>query len=88
MFYHLRLVEMKFHSERSCFSFSSSESESHTDTVLVLDGETGNFWVKQTVTSYLLPMEQPFQLIIEGKVGEEELGDIAIDDLIFSSDCR
>ncbi|XP_071520575.1 LOW QUALITY PROTEIN: MAM and LDL-receptor class A domain-containing protein 1-like [Panulirus ornatus] len=65
-----------------------NESESNMDKVLVLDGEMGNFWVKQTVTPDLLPQHQPFQLIIEGKVGVEELGDIAIDDFVFSPGCR
>nr|XP_053646985.1 MAM and LDL-receptor class A domain-containing protein 1-like [Cherax quadricarinatus] len=64
-------------------------NESQSDTASILAVNTnGNFWVKQTLAPTLLPQKRPFNLIIEGKVGEKELGDIAIDDFAFSPDCR
>lgn len=51
-------------------------------------GDSGNFWLKQSVSPDKLPQEQPFQLIIEGRVYDDEQGDLAIDDIVLSSDCR
>ncbi|KAG7165100.1 MAM and LDL-receptor class A domain-containing protein 2-like 1, partial [Homarus americanus] len=65
-----------------------NESHSNLTKIWTMNSEIGNFWVKQVLTPDLLPHKVPFQLIFEGTVGDEQLGDIAIDDFVFSSDCR
>lgn len=65
-----------------------SNSTSELGPILNLTGESGNYWLKQTVNSELLPQSEAFQLILEGRLGDGEFGDIAVDDFVFSPGCR
>lgn len=56
--------------------------------VLSLDGESGNYWVKQTLDSKHLTQSEAFQLTIEGQLGDGTLADIAVDDFVFSPGCK
>lgn len=47
-------------------------------------GEIGNYWERADIK---LTSVQPFQLVIEGVVGNGPYGDIAIDDITFTSGC-
>uniref|UniRef100_H3B4N6 MAM domain-containing protein n=1 Tax=Latimeria chalumnae TaxID=7897 RepID=H3B4N6_LATCH len=48
-------------------------------------GEVGNYFVR---TEVILPAGQPFQVIIEGVVGNGLLGFIVLDDISFTPDCH
>lgn len=69
-------------------SFPYSNDTSGLVPVLNLTGESGNYWLKQTVSINLFPQNEAFQLILEGRLGEGELGDIAVDDFVFSPGCK
>jgi hypothetical protein len=47
-------------------------------------GDQGQIWIRQLLQ---LNQTEPFQIVIEGKVGRNYLSDIAIDDTIFDPNC-
>lgn len=53
-----------------------------------MTGSQGNVWRKVTFMVDSGSVGEEFQLIIEGRVGEKVLGDIAIDDFVFAPECR
>lgn len=55
-----------------------------TKTVYTVNGEQGAYWQRISVP---LKISQPFQVIIEAKAGNLDLGGIAIDDLSFTPGC-
>lgn len=65
-----------------------STNTSEVVEVLALNGESGNYWFKQTVASKLLAQSEAFQVIIEGQLGNGTLADIAVDDFVFSPGCK
>ena len=48
-------------------------------------GDQGDVWRRYESSSLVRPT--PFQIVIEGKVGPDYQGDIAIDDLSFTTGC-
>lgn len=56
-----------------------------TKLVLARANEQGAYWARHEVQ---LNVSQSFQIIIEAKVGDSYLGDIAIDDLTFTPGCQ
>lgn len=68
--------------------FHFSDNSAGFVPILNLTGEFGNFWLKQTVDSDLLPVYEVFQLVLEGRLGDGEFSDIAVDDFVFSPNCR
>ena len=56
-----------------------------TKTEFTRTGEQGAYWQKIQLR---LNYSAPFQVIIEAKVGDSFLGDIAIDDISFTSGCQ
>ncbi|CAL4063834.1 unnamed protein product, partial [Meganyctiphanes norvegica] len=53
-----------------------------------IDGSQGNYWQQVRIEAYQIPEDKIFKFIVEASVGEDELGDIAIDDIIISPSCR
>ncbi|KAL5006372.1 hypothetical protein ScPMuIL_015178 [Solemya velum] len=49
-----------------------------------MTGEQGPYWKRVDIS---LNRSEPFQVIVEGKVGDTSRGDIAIDDLSFTPSC-
>ena len=47
--------------------------------------EVGNFWVSANISFY---DTKPFQVVIEATVGQGYLGDIAVDDIVFTPECH
>ena len=47
-------------------------------------GDQGQTWIRQLLQ---LNQTEPFQIVIEGKVGRNYLSDIAIDDTVFDPNC-
>uniref|UniRef100_H2ZZX6 MAM domain containing 4 n=1 Tax=Latimeria chalumnae TaxID=7897 RepID=H2ZZX6_LATCH len=48
-------------------------------------GEMGDYWFKDQIE---FKVDMNFQIVIEGVIGEEEKGNIALDDLILSPGCK
>jgi hypothetical protein len=55
-----------------------------TQSLYNLQGEQGAYWQRISIP---LRISQPFQVIIEAKAGQLDLGGIAIDDLTFTPGC-
>ena len=47
--------------------------------------EVGDYWSRIDIQ---IKETQPFQIVIDGVVGTSFLGDIAVDDVTFSRDCK
>ncbi|XP_066536368.1 MAM and LDL-receptor class A domain-containing protein 1 [Hoplias malabaricus] len=59
-------------------------SKSWRSPLLNLHGHQGNYWVRQEV---VLSSSEHFQVMFEGKVGQNGRGDICLDDITFSPGC-
>ncbi|XP_075444758.1 MAM and LDL-receptor class A domain-containing protein 1 [Ascaphus truei] len=53
--------------------------------LLNLTGDQGNFWQRKEIT--LQHVDEDFQVTFEGKIGKDQRGDIALDDLMFTNEC-
>ncbi|KAM4705173.1 MAM and LDL-receptor class A domain-containing protein 1 [Rhinophrynus dorsalis] len=59
---------------------------SNKETLLLnLTGDQGNYWQKKELT--ISSREEDFYIIFEGKVGKDQQGDIALDDIVFTNEC-
>lgn len=56
-----------------------------TKTIFTRSGDQGAYWQRVRLN---LNVSSSFQVIFEAKVGDSYLGDIAIDDLTFNTDCQ
>ncbi|XP_077978778.1 scavenger receptor cysteine-rich domain-containing protein DMBT1-like [Glandiceps talaboti] len=65
--------------------YSKEVSSTVEDLRWSINGSQGNSWIDGTVS--FLSMQHPFQIIIEGVVGNGVRGDIALDDTSFSDGC-
>nr|XP_027211162.1 MAM and LDL-receptor class A domain-containing protein 1-like [Penaeus vannamei] len=63
------------------------DASSATNLLMNMTGSQGNVWRKVTFMVDSGSVGEEFQLIIEGRVGEKVLGDIAIDDFVFAPEC-
>lgn len=52
--------------------------------LLNLTGYQGNYWIRQEVPLF---SKENFQVMFEGKMGGNGMGDISIDDITFSPGC-
>lgn len=59
-------------------------SEGQTLLQMNLTGDQGNYWQMREVP---LSSAQDFQVMFEGKVGRNPMGDICLDDITFSPGC-
>lgn len=50
-----------------------------------LTRDQGNFWQRKELE--LHELREDFYVTFEGKVGKDQRGDIALDDLVMSNDC-
>ncbi|KAM8967148.1 MAM and LDL-receptor class A domain-containing protein 1 [Pelodytes ibericus] len=53
--------------------------------LLNLTGDQGNFWQRKELTLHKL--EEDFYVTFEGRLGKDQKGDIALDDIVFSNEC-
>ncbi|XP_069815135.1 MAM and LDL-receptor class A domain-containing protein 1 [Dendropsophus ebraccatus] len=53
--------------------------------LLNLTGDQGNFWQRKELPLY--DLEDDFYITFEGKVGKDQRGDIAVDDIVLSNEC-
>ncbi|XP_061569314.1 MAM and LDL-receptor class A domain-containing protein 1 isoform X2 [Cololabis saira] len=60
------------------------QTEGQKQLLLNLTGDQGNYWQMRE-----LPLSSPrdFQVVLEGKVGRSERGDVCLDDITFSPGC-
>ncbi|KAK1172073.1 MAM and LDL-receptor class A domain-containing protein 1 [Acipenser oxyrinchus oxyrinchus] len=63
--------------------FKRSSTETKGELLWIKYGEQSNIWLRETL---YLTSHQPFQILVEGTVGDDFNGDIGIDDLSFM-DC-
>uniref|UniRef100_A0A8C5MKX6 MAM and LDL receptor class A domain containing 1 n=1 Tax=Leptobrachium leishanense TaxID=445787 RepID=A0A8C5MKX6_9ANUR len=54
-------------------------------TLLNLTGDQGNYWQREELT--LLDLGEHFYVTFEARIGKDQRGDIALDDIIFSNEC-
>lgn len=59
-------------------------TKSSISLLLNLTGYQGNYWIRQEVPLF---SKEHFQVMLEGKMGQTERGDISIDDITFSPGC-
>ncbi|XP_053323010.1 MAM and LDL-receptor class A domain-containing protein 1 isoform X2 [Spea bombifrons] len=53
--------------------------------LLNLTGDQGNFWQRQELTLYELG--EDYYVTFEGRIGRDQTGDLALDDIVFSNEC-
>ncbi|KAM4687798.1 MAM and LDL-receptor class A domain-containing protein 1 [Discoglossus pictus] len=59
---------------------------SNSETLLLnLTSDQGNYWQKRELT--LHNIGQDFHVTFEGKIGTDQRGDIALDDIVFTNEC-
>ncbi|XP_061172151.1 MAM and LDL-receptor class A domain-containing protein 1-like [Saccostrea echinata] len=63
----------------------TKDTNNHLSKVFTVSGNRGDIWVKTTVN---LVSPYPFQVLLEGVVGNGYYSDIAIDDTVFSKGCK
>ena len=63
----------------------TKDANNHISQVYTVSGNRGDVWVK-TVVNLVSPY--PFQVLLEGVVGNGYFSDIAIDDTVFSKGCH
>ncbi|CAH2282309.1 MAM and LDL-receptor class A domain-containing 1 [Pelobates cultripes] len=54
-------------------------------TLLNLTGEQGNYWQRKELT--LQDLGEDFYVTFEARIGKNQRGDIALDDIVFSNEC-
>ncbi|XP_040289986.1 MAM and LDL-receptor class A domain-containing protein 1 [Bufo bufo] len=57
----------------------------HENLLLNMTGDQGNFWQRKELS--LHDLGEDFYITFEGKVGKDQRGDIALDDIVLSNEC-
>lgn len=53
--------------------------------LLNITGDQGNYWQRKELALY--DLREDFYITVEGKVGRDQRGDIALDDIVLTNEC-